>query len=130
MLSMYPNWSMYPNLDTIFSRWTDELFTLGCKMVAFHICQMANFVTPSLKRVLKYALQWEIVWSLGDFGKRKVGFCQMFILFPSWSPLWNISYFHHYQQHLEHEHHSTRKVNKLIQIGQGGWRGSAFGQQT
>ena len=55
MLSMYPNWSMYPNLDTIFSRWTDELFTftLGCKMVAFHICQMANFVTPSLKRVLK-----------------------------------------------------------------------------
>ena len=44
MLPMYPNLSMYPNLDTIFSRQPDELFTLCCKMAAFHICHMANFV--------------------------------------------------------------------------------------
>ena len=45
MLPRYPNLSMYPNLDTICSRKPDELFTC-CKMVAFHICKIANFVIP------------------------------------------------------------------------------------
>lgn len=42
MLPRYPNLSMYPNLDTICSRKPDELFTRCCRMVAFHICKMAN----------------------------------------------------------------------------------------